>query len=54
MEIGKLALYYALNEDGPHTILVGMNNPDLLKCNLDVLYSGLNSKEKEVYDHVKE
>ncbi|EFA04125.1 uncharacterized protein LOC658727 [Tribolium castaneum] len=53
VEIGKLALYYALNEDGPHTILVGMNNTDLFKCNLDVLHNGLSDKEKDVYNHVK-
>ena len=53
MEIGRLALYYALAQEGPHTILVGMNNTDILNINMDVMYNGLTDKEKKVYEHVK-
>ncbi|KAJ3656567.1 hypothetical protein Zmor_015637 [Zophobas morio] len=53
VEIGRLALYYALAQEGPHTILVGMNNTDILNINMDVMYNGLTDKEKKVYEHVK-
>ncbi|RZC34954.1 L-galactose dehydrogenase, partial [Asbolus verrucosus] len=51
VELGRLALYYALHEDGPHTNLVGMNRRDILNCNLDVYYNGITDKEKEIYYH---
>ena len=53
VELGKLALQYALQEDGPHTNLVGMNTTDLLKLNLDGYHKGITQKEKEVSDYVK-
>lgn len=52
MELGKLAVYYGLRQDGPDTVLVGMNSTKLLDYNFDVLLNGLSGKEMEVYDHV--
>jgi L-galactose dehydrogenase len=53
VELGKLALDYSLHQDGPHTNLVGMNSPDLVKLNLDVYRNGITDKEKQVCSHVK-
>lgn len=53
-ELGKLALYYALQFDGPATFLVGMQNETLLNMNLDVYYNGLNDKELKLMELLKE
>lgn len=49
VELGKLAVYHTLQQPGPDTVLIGMNNRTLLKYNLDVLHNGLSAKEHEVY-----
>lgn len=53
VELGKLAVYYSLQQPGPHTTLVGINNLKVLNCNLDVLHNGLNDKEKEVLKYLQ-
>ncbi|XP_018574593.1 L-galactose dehydrogenase-like isoform X2 [Anoplophora glabripennis] len=52
VELGKLAVYHSLQQDGPDTVLVGMNSTKLLDYNLNVLLEGLSEKEKEMYHHV--
>nr|CAH7750075.1 unnamed protein product [Callosobruchus chinensis] len=52
IELGKLALYYSLQQDGPATVLVGMKNRQLLEDNLNVLNDGLNPTEQAAYNHV--
>ncbi|CAH1164156.1 unnamed protein product [Phaedon cochleariae] len=51
VELGKLAVYYSLQQKGPDTVLIGMNTRKLLQYNLNVL-NGLTSQEKEIYDKV--
>jgi len=51
--IGKLALYFCLQQPDVHTNLVGMNRTDLVKCNLEVLYAGLSDKEKSAMEHIQ-
>ncbi|CAH0557023.1 unnamed protein product [Brassicogethes aeneus] len=53
VELGKLAVYYSVNQKGPHTTLVGMNHISILKSNLDVLYNGLTDNEKQVFDYLQ-
>lgn len=52
MELGKLAIFYSLQQKGPETVLIGMNKPELVSANLDVLINGLTPKEKEFYGKV--
>ncbi|KAG5872413.1 hypothetical protein JTB14_013658 [Gonioctena quinquepunctata] len=52
VELGKLAVYYSLQQDGPETVLVGMNSTKLLEYNLNVLINGLTPLEQEVYEKV--
>lgn len=54
IELAKLALYYSLQQPGPHTHLVGVNTVTLLKSNLDVLFNGLSTKEKDTLQYLKE
>lgn len=53
MELGKLALYYSLSQQGPHTHLVGVNTTKLLEYNLDVVFNGLSEKEVQVLDYLQ-
>ncbi|CAH1977453.1 unnamed protein product [Acanthoscelides obtectus] len=52
VELGKLALYYSLQHKGTATVLVGMNNRQLLDFNLQVLHEGLSPNELAAYNHV--
>ncbi|XP_074036955.1 uncharacterized protein isoform X2 [Leptinotarsa decemlineata] len=52
IELGKLAVYYSLQQEGPATVLVGMNSMKLLECNLDVVLNGLSERERDVYEKV--
>ncbi|XP_060517091.1 uncharacterized protein LOC132696342 isoform X2 [Cylas formicarius] len=53
VELGKLAVYDSLKKKGPDTILVGMNTPQLLNWNLNVLQNGITDHEEDVYKEVK-
>lgn len=53
VELGKLAVYFGLQQEGPDTTLIGMNSRTLLNYNLDVLRNGLTEKEKQVYAEVE-
>ncbi|KAK9879810.1 hypothetical protein WA026_006869 [Henosepilachna vigintioctopunctata] len=54
VELGRLAVYFALQEEGPSTILCGTNTRDLLRKNVDVVKNGLNAKELKIYGEVRE
>ncbi|XP_025829493.1 L-galactose dehydrogenase-like [Agrilus planipennis] len=53
IELCRLALYFSLNQPGPHTHLIGMNTRQLLKENLDVLFNGITDNEKEVLEYLQ-
>lgn len=54
IELGKLALYHALNNiEGPTTYLVGMQTQNLLDINLDVVFNGISKKELNVLNTIK-
>ncbi|XP_072401192.1 uncharacterized protein [Diabrotica undecimpunctata] len=52
VELGKLAIYYSLQEKGTETVLVGMNTPKLVDINLEVVYNGLTPIEQDIYQQV--
>ncbi|XP_044751205.1 L-galactose dehydrogenase-like [Coccinella septempunctata] len=52
VELGKLALHFALLQNGPDTILTGVNTRALFEINLDVVQNGLSEKELQVYEEV--
>ncbi|CAH1977442.1 unnamed protein product [Acanthoscelides obtectus] len=52
VELGKLALYHSLQQEGPATVLVGMKDRNILEYNLNVVFGGLSSDEKAAYNHV--
>lgn len=52
VELGRLALYFGLKQNGPDTILTGVNNRVLLQSNLDVVQNGLQEKEMRVFEEV--
>lgn len=54
MELAKLAVHYCFQQPGPHTHLVGMNNCDLFKANIDVLHNGLTDLEEEVLKYLQQ
>lgn len=47
-------MHYTYNQTGFDTNLIGMNNPELVEANLDVLYNGLSVEEKEVMQFLQE
>lgn len=53
MELAKLALYYASQQPGPHTSLVGVTKREMLISNLDVFFNGLNKHELEVLNFIQ-
>lgn len=53
MELGRLALYYSINQPGPHTHLVGSNTVEILDKNLDVVFNGITDKEKEILEYLQ-
>lgn len=46
IELGKLAVYYSLNQEAVDTTLVGMNNRHLLACNLEAV-KGISAAEAD-------
>ncbi|XP_036334228.1 L-galactose dehydrogenase-like [Rhagoletis pomonella] len=48
VELGKLAMHYFMQLDGVSTFLTGMQTRQLLDINLAAYYDGLNKKEQEV------
>jgi len=54
VELGKLAMYYTMKLNEVSTFLTGMQTRQLLATNLTALYDGLNAKEQEVLQHLRE
>jgi len=52
VELGKLAVWHSLQQEGPDTTLVGMDSVKVVEYNLSVLRHGLSAKEKNVYVQV--
>lgn len=52
VELGKLAVWHSLQQEGPTTTLVGMDSVEIVNYNLSVLHKGLSPKEKQLYDQV--
>lgn len=51
IELGKLAIWYTAQLDGPATFLVGMATKDIVDINLDSFLNGLTPKEREILDY---
>ncbi|XP_054726352.1 uncharacterized protein LOC129236149 [Anastrepha obliqua] len=54
VELGKLAMYHFMQLDGVSTFLTGMQTRQLLDINLAAYYNGLNKKEQEVLQLLRE
>ncbi|XP_065217954.1 uncharacterized protein LOC135843846 [Planococcus citri] len=54
VELGKLALHHSLKQPGSCTCLVGVNDPEILQSNLNLLRYGLNEKENLVLQYIEE
>ncbi|KAI5709540.1 hypothetical protein M8J75_001101 [Diaphorina citri] len=54
VELGKLALYFSMNQNFAKVTLCGMNNLKVLRSNLDVTMNGLTEHEKSVLKSVRE
>uniref|UniRef100_A0A1B0BW93 NADP-dependent oxidoreductase domain-containing protein n=1 Tax=Glossina palpalis gambiensis TaxID=67801 RepID=A0A1B0BW93_9MUSC len=54
IELGKLAMYHFLQLSGATTFLTGMKTRHALDMNLNVFYCGLNLKEQEVLQLLKD
>lgn len=52
IELGKLAMYYALQLKGPATFLVGMQTKKLLEINLEAFYNGLTEAEHAALEYI--
>ncbi|CAG2104650.1 unnamed protein product [Medioppia subpectinata] len=52
VNIAKLSVYYALQQKGIDTHLIGMEDENALKANLEVMINGLNEKEKAVLQEI--
>ncbi|KAH1005134.1 hypothetical protein HUJ04_006175 [Dendroctonus ponderosae] len=52
VELGKLAVWHSLQQEGPATTLVGMDSVEIVDYNLEVLHNGLTFKERELYQQV--
>lgn len=50
VELGKLAIWYSSQVQGPATFLCGMATKEIVDTNLDSFWNGLSSKEAEVLD----
>jgi L-galactose dehydrogenase len=50
IEMGKLAMYHALQTEGIQTILVGMQTTELVNINLSAVFDGLNKDEMNLYE----
>lgn len=54
IELGKLAMHFFTQLEGPSTFLVGMQTPELVAMNLDVFFNGLNEAEQNLLKELKE
>lgn len=54
VELGKLAMYYTIQLADVATFLTGMQTRELLDINLNAFYNGLDAKEQEVLQYIKE
>ncbi|EDV94962.1 L-galactose dehydrogenase [Drosophila grimshawi] len=54
VELGKLAMWYTMQLDDVSTFLVGMQTRQVLQMNLDAIRNGLNEREQEVLQHLKD
>lgn len=54
IELGKLAMWYYSQLEGPDTFLTGMQTEKLLQINLESVWNGLTPKETEVLEYVLE
>lgn len=54
IELGKLAMHFFTQLEGPSTFLVGMQTPELVAMNLDVFLNGLNETEEKLLKDLKE
>lgn len=54
IELGKIAMYHALQLDGVDTHLIGMETIKLLDLNLDTYLNGLTENEHEIYKMLME
>jgi L-galactose dehydrogenase len=54
VELAKLAVWHSLQCTDIDTHLVGMQNSRELSINIDVVYNGINEKERELLDQIKE
>lgn len=54
IELGKLAVWYAAQLNGPATFLVGMPTTEILAQNLDVFANGLTQAEMEALNYCLE
>merc|ERR1712112_771033 len=56
VELGKLSVFYNLDSlsDNIASTLLGVGRMDILNINLDIVFNGLNDKEKEVLESIKE
>ncbi|XP_034487409.1 L-galactose dehydrogenase [Drosophila innubila] len=54
VELGKLAMYYTIQLKEVSTFLTGMQTRQLLASNLAAVHDGLNAKEQEVLQHLRE
>lgn len=50
IELGKLAIWYAAQLDGPATFLVGMSTREIVNLNLS-FNNGLTQKERDTLDY---
>jgi len=53
VELGKLSVYHNVQAHGIDVTLLGFVNMKILNINLELLFEGLSSKEKQVYDDIR-
>ncbi|KAI4466395.1 hypothetical protein MML48_3g00015585 [Holotrichia oblita] len=51
-QLSKLAMHYVYNQPNIDTNLVGMNTPELVEANLNVLYNGITKEEEDVLNYI--
>ncbi|XP_044728835.1 L-galactose dehydrogenase-like [Chrysoperla carnea] len=55
VELGQLALYHALTKQpGPAVHLIGLNNRNILKFNLDIVHNSLSDKHLEILKDINQ
>lgn len=53
IELGKLAMFYFTQLQGPTTFLVGMQTEELLDVNLNAYFNGLSKDEEDLLELLK-